>query len=161
MNLFDDFRDLLAAFEASKVRFVLLGGYAVSFHGKPRSTKDIDLLVDVSPENRRRVSEALAAFGAPPSVVADAKVQRSDQVLYFGVSPVRVDILGSASGIAFDGVFERAVRTTIDGVPVRVIALEDLIANKLASGRTRDLEDVKALRAFHQRDETEVSPREP
>ncbi|MEM9695592.1 MAG: hypothetical protein AAGA56_23815 [Myxococcota bacterium] len=97
----------------------------MSFHGKPRSTKDIDLLVEVSPDNQMRVSEALAAFGAPSSVVADAKVQRCDQVLYFGVSPLRVDILGSASGIEFDGVFERAVRTTVDGVPVRVIALED------------------------------------
>ena len=148
MNLFDDFKDLLAVFEASQVKFVLLGGYAVSFHGRPRSTKDIDLLVEVSSENRTRVADALQHFGAPTVVVDGARQLSEDQVLYFGVSPLRVDILGSASGIEFAPVYERAVRTTIDGVKVRVIALEDLITNKLASGRPQDLEDVHSLRAL-------------
>lgn len=146
MNLFDDFKDLLAVFEASQVKFVLLGGYAVSFHGRPRSTKDIDLLVEVSSENRTRVADALDHFGAPAVVVDGARQLRKDQVLYFGVSPLRVDILGSASGIEFAPVYERAVQTLIDGVNVRVIALEDLITNKLASGRPQDLEDVRSLR---------------
>lgn len=80
------------------------------------------------------------------SGVHSSEATPADQVLYFGVSPLRVDILGSASGIEFAPVYERAVQTTIDGVKVRVIALEDLIANKLASGRPQDLEDVRSLR---------------
>lgn len=145
MDLFDDFKDLLAAFEASKVEFVLLGGYAVAFHGRPRSTKDIDLLVGTSAENRVRVAAALERFGAPAVVVDGARTLSEGEVLYFGVSPLRVDILASASGIEFESVYPRAVQTSIDGVAVRVIALEDLITNKLASGRPQDLEDAADL----------------
>lgn len=104
MDLFDDFKDLLAAFEASRVEFVLLGGYAVAFHGRPRSTKDIDLLVGTSGENRMRLAEALERFGAPTVVVDGARKLSEGEVLYFGVSPLRVDILASASGIDFESV---------------------------------------------------------
>jgi hypothetical protein len=145
MDLFQDFRELLAAFAASRVEYVLIGGYAVVFHGRPRATKDLDLLVSLDGENRERLVSALGAFGAPKSVVEDARNLTSTEVLYFGESPVRVDILGAASGIDFAGVYERAVRADFQGVPVRVIAIDDLITNKRASGRPRDLEDCAEL----------------
>jgi predicted nucleotidyltransferase len=145
MDLFPDFRDLLAAFDESGVRFVLVGGYAVIFHGRPRATKDLDLLVSIDPENRSRLGDALAAFGAPQNVVAGARAIKADEIVFFGTSPLRVDLLGSASGVDFDSVYEHAARTTLDGVEVRIISLDDLIANKRASGRPTDLEDCREL----------------
>ena len=109
MDLFPDFKDLLAAFVASKVEFVLLGGYAVIFHGRPRATKDLDLLVGIDDTNRKRLAGALETFGAPANVVDAAQVLAAGEVLYFGFSPLRVDILASASGIDFPSVFRRAV----------------------------------------------------
>jgi hypothetical protein len=145
MHLFPDFRDLLAAFADSGVEFVLVGGYAVAFHGRPRATKDLDLLVGVDAENRERLGRALAAFGAPNEIVDAARAIKADEVVYFGVIPLRVDILGSAAGIDFKAAHGRAVLTLLDGVPVRVIALDDLIANKRAAGRPRDIEDAGEL----------------
>jgi predicted nucleotidyltransferase len=145
MNLFPDFRDLLEAFAASGVEYVLLGGYAVIFHGRPRATKDLDLLVDTSEENRERLASALSTFGAPPAIVEAARRLASDEVVYFGVSPLRVDLLGSASGIDFGDVRARAIETELDGVRVPVIGLDDLIRNKVASARPRDLEDAAEL----------------
>lgn len=145
MDLFPDFKDLLAAFVASGAKFVIIGGYAVIFHGRPRSTKDIDIFVAIDPENRARVAEALASFGAAPNVVEAARNLKASEVVFFGISPLRVDILGSASGVEFDDVLSHAAQTSLDGVPVRIISLDDLIANKRASGRARDLEDVAEL----------------
>jgi predicted nucleotidyltransferase len=145
MHLFPDFRDLLEAFVASGVEFVLLGGYAVVFHGRPRATKDLDLLVGIDAANRDRLGRALEIYGAPSNVVTAARSLAADEVIYFGVSPLRVDILGSASGIDFTEVHARAVVARLDGVPVPVISLEDLMTNKRASGRPRDLEDYEEL----------------
>lgn len=145
MDLFPDFRDLLAAFAASGVEFVLIGGYAVIFHGRPRATKDLDVLVAIDDANRQRLANALELFGAPENIVQAAQNLRATEVVYFGVSPLRVDILGSASGIDFAGVYERAVKTQLDDVPVRIIGIADLIVNKRASGRPRDLEDCAEL----------------
>ena len=145
MDLFPDFKDLLAAFAASGVRYLLLGGYAVVFHGRPRATKDLDLLVDLRDENRQRLAEALLEFGAPKSVADAARTLGREDIVYFGTAPLRVDLLGSASGVEFDEAYGRAVQTTLDEVPVRVLALDDLIANKRASGRPRDLEDCSEL----------------
>src|SRR5450755_4142062 len=108
MHLFPDFKDLLAAFEDSQVKYVLIGGYAVIFHGRPRATKDIDLFVAIDAENRERIAQALSSFGAPENVIDAARKMTADDVVYFGVSPLRVDILGSASGIDFAGVSTRA-----------------------------------------------------
>jgi hypothetical protein len=145
MDLFPDFRDLLAAFAASGVEYVLVGGYAVTFHARPRSTKHLDLLVSLSQENRERLARALSAFGAPKNVVDGARDLTANDIVYFGSIPFRVDIIGSASGIEFAEVHSRAVQTTLDGVPVRIIAIDDLITNKRASGRPRDLEDCAEL----------------
>ena len=151
MDLFQDFKDLLAAFEDSKVDFVLLGGYAVAFHGHPRATKDIDLFVRLTDENRSRLADALDRFGAPLNVVESARSLSDDQVLFFGVSPLRVDILARASGINFDEVAHDAVNADFDGTAVRVISLDHLIINKRASGRPQDLVDAAKLETIRQK----------
>jgi len=145
MDLHPDFKDLLAEFVRCGVEFVLIGGYAVGHHAKPRATKDLDLLIVRSDANLNRAATALDTFGAPPSVVEAVRQLKPDEVAYLGVPPVRIDILCRADGITTEEVVRRAVSTSIGGLTVPVIALDDLIANKRASGRTQDKADVELL----------------
>jgi hypothetical protein len=145
MDLHPDFKDLLAEFARSGAKYAVLGGYAVGFHSKPRATKDIDLLVSGRVDNLERVASALAAFGAPADVVAAARTMGPTDVVYLGKAPVRVDILRSADGIDAEVAIARAVTTEVSGLSISIIALDDLIANKRASGRPVDLADVSLL----------------
>ena len=145
MDLHQDFRDLLAEFVREKVEFVLIGGYAVGRYTKPRATKDLDLLVAGSAMNLDRVARALDRFGAPRNVVDHARTLQTDEVLYFGEEPVRVDVLRRADGIDTEGAISRATHATIDDLTIPIIALDDLIANKRASGRPQDLADLALL----------------
>lgn len=151
MHLFPDFKDLLAAFEESRVEYVIVGGYAVIFHGRPRATKDIGILVDVHADNLTRLAHALAEFGASPNIINSARTMQKDEIVYFGTSPLRVDLLGSAAGIELEDVAQRAVHTDLDGIAVRFISLDDLIVNKRAAGRPRDLEDAEELEVIRKK----------
>ena len=151
MDLHPDFRDLLAEFVRSAVRFALVGGYAVGHHAKPRATKDLDLLVSGTAANLARVAEALERFGAPRAVVDAARNMGQADVVYMGVEPVRVDIMRSADGIDTEQVIGRAERLTVGDLEIPVLALDDLIANKRAAGRARDLADVEMLERFRER----------
>jgi hypothetical protein len=145
MDLHPDFRDLLVEFGRFGVRYALIGGYAVGIHAKPRATKDLDLLVSGERDNLERVSSALAAFGAPPATVASTLEMGPAEVVYFGVPPVRVDILRQADGIDTEKVLERAEVLQLGELSISVICIEDLIANKRAAGRPQDLADVAIL----------------
>jgi predicted nucleotidyltransferase len=145
MDLHPDFRELLAEFARCAVRFVVLGGYAVGYHAKPRATKDLDLLISAEGDNRQRAADALRAFGAPPNVVQGVLRLEAGEVAYFGVPPVRVDILRAVDGVDTEEVLERAVTAEVDGLRVPLISLDDLIANKRASGRRQDLADAELL----------------
>ena len=149
MDLHPDFKELLAECVAARVEFAIVGGYAVGFHARPRATKDLDLLVLGVPENLARLAAALAAFGAPPNVVAAAKTVAADDVIYFGVAPLRVDIMTQADGIDTRAALERAVYADLGTVSVPIVALVDLIANKRASGRKQDLADLEVLELSH------------
>jgi len=146
-----DFKELLEAFAAARVEVVLVGGYAVAFHGRPRATKDIDLLLAGSAHNLAAASRALEAFGAPANVVRATASMKPSEVVFLGQPPLRVDLLRTIDGVATDEVFARAVATELDGVPVRVIALDDLIANKRATGRALDEDDARFLEAVRDR----------
>jgi hypothetical protein len=145
MDLHPDFNDLLVEFVRCEVRFVLLGGYAVGIHVKPRATKDLDLLVSGEGDNLGRVAAALAAFGAPAAVIEGARNMGPTEIVYLGVPPVRIDILRSADGIDTEGTIERAVTVKLGDLPIPVISLDDLIANKRAAGRPQDVADVALL----------------
>ena len=147
MDLPPDFRDLLEAFARESVEAVLVGGYAVAFHGRPRATKDIDLVLAGAPDNLERAARALAAFGAPTTVVSAVRVLGEGEVAYLGQPPLRIDLLRSIDGVDERSLFEHAVPTMLDGVPLRVIALTDLIANKRATGRPQDRLDAELLEA--------------
>lgn len=146
MDLHPDLTDLLGALADSKVDYLVVGGWAVSFHSEPRFTKDLDLLVgDVDDGNLARLAEALARFGAPRSIVDQAKALRPDEFLFFGNPPVRVDVLRRIPGVQFHDAFARRVEAEWSGRRVSVIGLDDLISAKRAAGRDRDLRDLKVL----------------
>jgi hypothetical protein len=145
MDLHPDFNDLLVEFVRCGVRFVLLGGYAVGVHVKPRATKDLDLLVSGEGDNLSRVAAALTAFGAPAAVIEAARNMKATEIVYLGVPPVRIDILRRADGIDTEQTIDRAEPVTLGDLTIPVISLVDLIANKRASGRPQDLADVVLL----------------
>jgi hypothetical protein len=145
MNLPQDFADLLAAFAECDVRYLVIGGYAVSFHDRPRTTKDLDILLDATAANRERVLRALTVFGAPDSVVSDLATAESDEIVWWGTPPLRIDLLQSAPGVDFDLAYTRRVQTELGGILTNVISLDDLIAAKRAAGRDQDIVDAKRL----------------
>ncbi len=145
MALHQDFKDLLAVFAQEQVRYLLIGGYAVAFHSRPRFTKDIDLWLDPSSDNVERAAVALQLFGAPADVVETWRNAAADEIVFLGRPPVRVDLLRQVSGVDFAHAFARRDRAEWDGTPVSVIGIDDLIASKRAAGRPQDLLDVQAL----------------
>jgi hypothetical protein len=147
--MFDDFKELLSIFNAHKVKYLIVGGYAVSFHAQPRATQDIDLLIQPDAENAKAVYAALERFGAPlDGLTADDFIER-DKFFRMGHAPVVVDILPEIEGIDFDLAWQNRVEAVIDpqsGLVAFFISSEDLIAAKLAAGRPQDIADVAALR---------------
>ncbi|MEM1034838.1 MAG: nucleotidyltransferase [Myxococcota bacterium] len=137
MDLPHDFRDLLVELDLAGADFVVVGGYAVAFHGYPRATKDLDVFVRPTRENAARVYRGLAAFGAPLSAfdVGPDDFCDYDGVLQLGVPPFRIDILHRISGVAYDEAVRDAPTVTIEGRTVLIISRDALLANKRASGR--------------------------
>jgi predicted nucleotidyltransferase len=140
-----DFRELLELLNSGGVRYLVLGGYAVNFHGHHRNTKDLDLWIAVDPNNAGRVSESLRQFGFPAASVPPSLFLQKGKVFVLGREPFRVDLLTNPSGVDFEPCYARRVETVLDGVAVPFIALDDLIINKRASGRLRDRADVEEL----------------
>lgn len=146
-QLNDDFIDLLRSFCHEHVEFLIVGAYALAFHGVPRATGDIDLLVRPCQENAEKVLRALVAFGAPLDAAGVVELDfRGEGVVYqIGVPPRRVDILTSISGLSFDEAWTSRRSAELHGDPVHFIGKEALIVNKRATGRTKDLADVERL----------------
>jgi hypothetical protein len=141
-----DFKDLLKALNARAIKYLLIGGHAFGVHAEPRATKDLDIFIRSDPDNAKAVFNALAEFGAPlqgmsPGDFADGTT------FQIGLPPDRIDVLQRIDGVTFDEAWKNRIEGMIDGeVPAFVISREDLIRNKLASGREQDLLDVKVLR---------------
>ena len=144
-----DFKDLLSAFNAHSVRYLIVGGYAYARYTEPRTTKDLDLFIRPDPENALMTYAALAEYGTN---LADAEVEdfaSADTVFQIGVAPFRIDLLFHINGMSFDQAWETSEAALVDDeVPVRYISCENLIANKLAA-RPQDLVDVAKLRDAH------------
>src|SRR5579864_7314721 len=147
--MFDDFKELLSIFNAQKVKYLIVGGYAVSYHAQPRATKDIDILVKPDADNGEALYAALGRFGAPLGGLTAADFVERDKFFRMGRAPVMVDILPEISGVDFDRAWQKRVEAVIDrqsGLTASFISIEDLIAAKLAAGRPQDIADVAALR---------------
>jgi len=150
IDLPQDFVDLLVALHDANADFVVIGGYAVAFHGHPRATKDIDVLVRADPDNALRVYRALAEFGAPLDSfeVAEADFATYDGILQVGLPPRRIDILNRAAGIGFDEAVAAGDTIELEGRPIPMIGIRALLKNKRAAGRAQDIADVQALEKF-------------
>jgi len=144
----EDYKDMLRALSDEKVKFLLVGAYAMAAHGYVRATVDMDIWVMASPENAQAVLRALGRFGAPLFDLTAQDLQKEGTVFQIGVAPRRVDILTAASGLRFEEAFARSISTDIEGMEVRIPAREDLIRNKRACGRTKDLADAESLEAL-------------
>lgn len=142
-----DFRDLLVALADAEVEFVLVGAYALAVHSIPRSTGDIDILVRADAKNARRVVAALDAFGAPLATlgVTEQDFGTEGLVVQIGLPPRRIDILTEITGVTFDEAWESRVTAELEGRRIPAIGIDALIRNKRATGRPRDLEDVRRL----------------
>lgn len=141
-----DFKDLLRAFNVNAVKYLIVGGHAFGVHAQPRTTKDLDLFVRSDAENAKAVFRALEQFGAPIGEMTPADFA-DGTTFQLGQPPDRIDILQKIDGVSFDDAWENRIEGTIDEeVPAAVISRDDLIRNKLASGREQDLLDVKLLR---------------
>jgi hypothetical protein len=154
--MYQDYKDLLSAFHAHGVKYLIVGGYAVIFYAQPRATKDIDLFIKADPANAHAIYSALAGFGAPLTGIRAEDFADHGSFFRFGHDPYGIDILPDIPGIEFDAAWERRVEAVIDpqsGFKAFFISRDDLIAAKLASGRTRDLADVEDIRAASQKTE--------
>jgi predicted nucleotidyltransferase len=140
-------KELLFALNKHRVKYVIIGGYAVFVHAQPRMTKDLDVFIESSPENALALYKALAEFGAPLAEFTVEDFHTPTVCARFGNPPYCFDILQQIAGIDFATVYKDSEELLIDGdLPARYISAEHLITNKLASGRPQDLADVAAVR---------------
>jgi len=135
----------LSILSEKKVKFLLVGAYAMAVHGYPRSTMDIDLLIMPEPENASLVLQALTVFGAPIEELSVDDLQKEGIIFQIGVAPCRIDILTSIDGINFEDAYLRSELVDIEGIPIHVLSVQDIIVNKRATGRTKDLADAEML----------------
>lgn len=145
MDLFPDSKELLELFIAEGVRFMVVGGHALGAHGLPRATEDFDIWVWPDPQNASRIIASLARFGFEHSGLTVDGFTEPDTVVQLGVSPARIDLMTSISGVEFEDAWERRIIATLDDVDIPVIGKTDLVANKWALGRPQDLVDLMKL----------------
>lgn len=145
MEIQEDFRDLLELFNAHKVEYLVVGAYALAYHGAPRYTGDIDIYVKPDAVNAQRIIAALHEFGFGSVGLTAADFQSPDNVIQLGVPPVRVDIITSITGVSWEEAFSGRVEGKYGDTPVHYIGREQFILNKRALGRKKDLADLEAL----------------
>jgi hypothetical protein len=145
--MFPDFKELLSELNAHQVRYLIVGGYAVSFHTEPRFTKDLDIVIGADRENSKAAYSALAKFGAPLADLQPADLIEPGGFYRMGNPPIMVDILPTIAGVEFAEAWPRRVDVTLDDtLTVPVISRQDLLSAKIAAGRPQDLADAAALR---------------
>jgi len=147
MDLHKDFRDLCLLLNAAKVDFLIVGGYALAFHGAPRFTGDLDIYVRPEQDHISRMLTALSEFGFPTGNTSAEYVLKEHKILQLGRNPVQVHVMTSITGVSWSEAWESRERGTYWNVPVYFLGREALIANKTAAGRLKDLADVEALRS--------------
>ena len=152
MQVSDDIRDLLAIFVSYAVEFAVCGGHAVAFHGYPRFTMDVDLVVVPSEENADRVMEALRHFGFGEAGIPREVFTRTGTAVTLGAQPNEVDLLTSISSVPTAEIVGRAVCGTLAGIDVRFVARDDMMTAKREAGRPKDLADLDELERFTRED---------
>jgi hypothetical protein len=145
MEIQEDYRELLVLFNDHNIEYMIVGGYALAFHGAPRYTGDLDIYVRPSAENAKRIIKALHNFGFGSLGLTEADFKRIDNVVQLGVPPVRVDIITSITGVSCEDAFSSRVVGSYGDIDIFFIGREQFISNKRATGRKRDLADLESL----------------
>jgi hypothetical protein len=143
----DDFKDFLIALNKADVKYMLVGGYAVIFHGYNRTTGDLDIWVEAMPENYSKLLHAFRVFGMSPFEMTEERFcnPSNQDVFTFGSPPVCIEILTQVSGLNFETCYPQALKSVWDSVPLSVIDIRSLKINKRASGRFKDLDDLEQI----------------
>jgi len=141
----NDFKEFLRLLRAHGVEYILVGGWAVIYHGYPRTTDDLDVWIGVAPENAKRVVHVLKEFGFDVPELSESLFLQNDQIVRLGMEPLRIEIMTSASGVEFSDCYGERLEATLDNEPVSLINLRHLRVNKKASGRLKDLNDLEHL----------------
>jgi len=141
-----DYKEMLQHFLKEKVDFIVVGAYALAAHGYPRATGDIDLFVKPDKNNSKNVYQALKKFGAPLHQIKSSDFEQEDIIFQIGVIPRRIDIITSISGVSFEDAKSDISYAEVEGLKLPILSIEKLIKNKTATGRDKDLLDVKLLK---------------
>ncbi|MBI1367430.1 MAG: hypothetical protein GC162_02125 [Planctomycetes bacterium] len=145
IRLPSDFKEFLRLLSSTGVEYLLVGGYAVGYHGYPRTTGDLDLWIATDKTNAQRITQALNAYGFDDPSVEPKLFQTPEKIIRMGVPPMRIELLTTISGVDFRDCYARRIVAEIDGVQVSIIHPNDLRANKRAAGRTKDQDDLEHL----------------
>ncbi len=145
MEVQKDFKELLVLFNVHKVEYLIVGGYALAFHGAPRYTGDIDIFVKSDTVNASNILKALDDFGFGSTGLTEETFKSPDKIVQLGYPPVRIDIITSLSGVSWDEVYNGRVEGKYGDIPVSYISREHYVLNKKACGRKKDLADLEAL----------------
>jgi len=144
-SLPQDFKDFLRLLNSHQVEYLLIGGYAVGYHGYPRATGDMDIWIGVSPRNAKKMVSVLKEFGFDLPEVDEKLFLQKDKVLRMGNAPIRIELLTTISGVDFEECYNQRIEDSIDDIVVNIIDLENLKKNKKAAGRFKDLDDFEKL----------------
>ena len=145
IHLPPDFKEFLKLLNAHQVEYLLIGGYAVGYHGYPRATVDMDIWISMHPDNADRIVAVLKEFGFDPPELSPDMFLKEWQIVRLGVPPVRIEIATTISGVNFSECYAERVTDVLDGAEVNLISLKHIKANKKASGRHQDLADLENL----------------
>ena len=145
MRLPKDWREFIGSLNSGEVEYLIVGAFALAFHGFPRYTGDIDILVRATPDNARKMAQVLSDFGFASLGLSENDFLTPGHVIQLGLAPNRIDLLTSITGVEFEYAWQHRIAAELDGVPVLFIDRESLIKNKKATGRTQDRADLEAL----------------
>jgi predicted nucleotidyltransferase len=145
IGLPQDFKEFLRLLTDRKIRYLLIGGYAVGYHGYPRATNDLDIWLAIDPATANQMVQVLKQFGFDTPQLSAKLFLQENNIVRMGNPPIRIEILTAISGVNFDECFDQRIVDEIDGVQVNIISLEKLKINKQASGRHKDLDDLENL----------------
>ena len=145
IRLPQDFRDFLKLLNCHDVRYLIVGGYAVGYHGYPRATGEMDIRIELSENNSKKIFAAFRDFGMSDESISQGLFLEKNKAIRMGVPPVRLEIITGASGVNFEECYSNREVVEIDGILINFISLQDLKKNKKAAGRHKDLEDLEHL----------------
>ena len=145
MELSKDLREFVELLNSRKIRYLVVGGHAVAYHGFPRFTGDVDFFIDASPENAALVAAVVVEFGFANLGLTPADFGSPETVIQLGRAPHRIDLLTSVTAVSFAEAWQTRVESQLDGLPVWIISKDLLLRNKLATGRPQDLADAKRI----------------